>query len=77
MMTHEDRFQDAVTAYEAGNLDGAFTAAEEIVNEDQTFGDAFNLLSAIAQDQGRLAEADVFARSAVATDGGNPNRTGR
>ena len=72
MTIHEDRFQDAVTAYEAGNLDGAFTAAEEIVNEDQTFGDAFNLLSAIAQDQGRLAEADVFARSAVTTDGGNP-----
>ena len=72
MPTCEDRFQDAINAYEAGDLHTAFSAGEALAAEDQTNGDAFNLLSAITQDQGLLVEAERFARSAVATAPGNP-----
>ena len=72
MTTPEDRYQDAVTAFEAGDLDATMAAGSALVADDQNHGDAFNLLSAIAQDQGRLEDAESFARSAIATDITNP-----
>ena len=67
-----DRFQDAVSAYENGDLATAVTASEALLAENPEFGDAHNLLSAIAQDQDRLAEAETYARAALQADPNNP-----
>lgn len=67
-----DQFQLALTAYEAGQIDLAISASEKLLAENDKFGDAYNLLSAIAQDQGRLADAEAAARAALSTDPNNP-----
>ena len=72
MEQKEDRFQNALTAYEAGDLDAAVAVANALVDDDQNHGDGYNLLSAIAQDQSRFADAESLARSAIATDVTNP-----
>lgn len=67
-----DQFQVAITAYEAGEIDLAISAGEKLLAENENFGDAHNLLSAIAQDQGRLADAERSARAALSSDPNNP-----
>ena len=67
-----DRFQIAVTAYESGDLIEAVSVGEALLAETPEFADAHNLLSAIAQDRGRLADAELYARGALKIDSGNP-----
>lgn len=67
-----DLFQNALTAYESGNLNEAIVVSEKILTEDPNFPDASNLLSAIAQDQDRLADAETFARAALSQESNNP-----
>ena len=67
-----DRFQGAVSAYESGDLAAAIAASEALLTENAEFADAHNLLSAITQDQGRLAEAEIHARAALQIDPNNP-----
>ncbi len=72
MTTGEARFDDALSAYENGDPAAAQSIAEALIENDKSDGDAHNLLSAIAQDQGRFADAESFAQIAVATDNTNP-----
>lgn len=65
-------FQRAVDAYEHGNLNEALLLSEELLAHDEKYADAYNLLSAIAQDQGRLADAEASALAALAEDANNP-----
>lgn len=65
-------FQQAISAYEQNNLNAAIVLGEAILGEDPSFADAHNLLSAIAQDQGRLSDAETFARLALEADSNNP-----
>ena len=67
-----DPFQGAVSAYENGDLAAAIIASEALLAENAEFGDAHNLLSAIAQDQGRLVDAEAYARAALQIDPNNP-----
>ncbi|MFL2770681.1 MAG: tetratricopeptide repeat protein [Rhodospirillaceae bacterium] len=64
-------FRQAIQAYESGELDTAKAFGKELVESNQSLGDAFNLLSVIAQDQGQQNEAEKNARSALSTDGAN------
>ena len=38
-----ERFEDALSAYEAGGLDTAVSIGETLINADPSFGDAYNL----------------------------------
>jgi protein O-GlcNAc transferase len=68
----QERFHAALTEYEAGHLAAAAEAARHLVEESPEFADAHNLLSVIAQDEGRLHDAEAAARAALAGDPGNP-----
>lgn len=65
-------FQKALEAYEQNNLNEAIVLGETILAEDGPYADAQNLLSAVAQDQGRLTDAEAFARAALLLDPTNP-----
>lgn len=67
-----DQFQAAITAYESGDLTVAIAASEVLLAQNENFGDAHNLLSVIAQDQGRLVDAERSARAALSADPNNP-----
>ena len=70
--TIDDRFQDAVSAYERGDLSAASSLGEALITDAPEFADAKNLMSAIAQDRDQLAEAEQYARSALTVDPTNP-----
>lgn len=70
--TIEDRFQDAVSAYERGDLSMASALGDSLITDAPDFADAKNLMSAIAQDLGQLAEAETYARSALIIEPTNP-----
>ncbi len=64
-------FEQAIARYEAGDRAAAKTAAEKLLKTAQQ-GDALHLLAVIAQDEGAQAEAEAFARKAVALAPTNP-----
>lgn len=61
----------AIACYEAGDKDAARLAALAIPTRSADYAGARNLLAVIAQDQGQQAEAEAFARKAVAAAPGN------
>ncbi len=66
------RFQTALEAYEQGDTTSAMAIASELVSADPAFADAHNLMSVVAQDEGRLDDAEQGARLALQADPGNP-----
>lgn len=61
----------AIACYEAGDKDAARLAALAIPAKSPDYAAARNLLAVIAQDQGQQAEAESFAREAIAAAPGN------
>ena len=64
-------FEQAIARYQAGDRVAAKTAAEKLLKTPQQ-SDALHLLAVIAQDEGSQAEAEAFARKAVALAPANP-----
>ena len=64
--------QNAYTKLQAGQLDGARTDYEKALRDDPNNIDALLGLAAIAQRQGRFADAERYQRSALEADPRNP-----
>jgi protein O-GlcNAc transferase len=62
----------AISQYESGDRAAAKKTAEAFLKSSPRHGDALNLLAVIAQDEGRQAESEDFARKAVAGAPNNP-----
>ena len=72
-MTNSDEFlRRAVDLHRAGNLDAAEQLYQRVLDCEPGNADALNLLGLLMQSRGRVAEAVVLLRQAVATDETRP-----